>query len=799
MIDAMSGDGIRNRLRRPRPLERARVAPGPLHELKALLYRLYIEAGIPTLDEIAALVAGDGDLAGAPARDTVRRCISGADLPASQADAVAVATVLARQARWDPDDAARRIRESWVQARLHPAEPLRRAAQWNPSRLGIHPAIQVPGHDSDDGQGTPGLTPYLLREHDHQLRTRLTQARDGAAVITVLVGGSSTGKTRSMYEAVATILPAWPVLAPASASELQDWIAQEAIDAGTVLWLDEAQCYLPAAAASLVTLLEKVRPLAVIGGMWPGYWDPLDSSPGPGRPEGVPRVNVRTLLKWHQPGIRVPERLDVGQLDLMRDLGCRDPRLRAAVAAGEKDGAVIQHLTGGPALVARYDEGAFTAVEMAVITAALDARRLGYLSAIPAAFLAEAAAATLTSAQRVIADPSWIDDVLHTLCHDPANRVHGMLTALIADRSAPDIGPADGYHPASYLDQHARRTRCFDVPGQAFWDAATRHARTPDALAALAYSAYYRLRKRHAERLAQQAADTGHAAALWLLAKMQRGPGADKRAKRLIGKAASGGHAAAMRCMFIMLESAGNHEGVLQLIRQTPHPDFSDPGDLSFLAGLRESAGDREGAEQLARQAADAGYPTALVSLAEKREAAGDQFGAMRLLEESMAPQYSDGREIRDQARDPAVAGQLERQAIDAGDTWTLRMVAFGRYLDGDHEGAERLARRAADSDGGRTLVKLAQQRQITGDRQEAARLCQLAADVGSPAALVILAGICEETGDREGAERLARRAADAGDRRALVDLAGNRPEDPRWQQLLRYGLEADGRISDPW
>src|ERR1019366_2442529 len=127
--------------------------------------------------------------------------------------------------------------------------------------------------------------------------------------------------------------------------------------------------------------------------------------------------------------------------------------------------------------------------------------------------------------------------------------------------------------------------------------------------------------------------------------------------------------------------------------------------------------------------------PEALESLAGTRDAAGDQFGAMLLLEESMELRSPDGRQIMFEARDPAAAGQLARQAIDAGDTWALRMVAFGREVDGDHEGAERLARRAAD----------------------------------------------------------------AGDRRAMVDLAYNRPEDPRWRQLLRYGLEADGRISDPW
>ncbi len=122
MLDAMSGDGKSGGpVRRPRAIEQPRVPPGPLADLKALVYQLYLEARTPTLNEIAAWIAADGDLAGAPGRDTISRIIGDAGLPASQADVVAVVTVLARAARWDPQDVAGRARDLWVAVRMAPA------------------------------------------------------------------------------------------------------------------------------------------------------------------------------------------------------------------------------------------------------------------------------------------------------------------------------------------------------------------------------------------------------------------------------------------------------------------------------------------------------------------------------------------------------------------------------------------------------------------------------------------------------------------------------------------------------
>ena len=121
----MSGDDrARPRPRRPRPINRPRVAPGPVADLKDLLYDLYLEAGQPTLDEIADSARDDDDLPDAPRRDTVRRCLGTADLPANPHVVVTVAMVLARAAGQDAGPVAERARQLWMRARGVSADPV---------------------------------------------------------------------------------------------------------------------------------------------------------------------------------------------------------------------------------------------------------------------------------------------------------------------------------------------------------------------------------------------------------------------------------------------------------------------------------------------------------------------------------------------------------------------------------------------------------------------------------------------------------------------------------------------------
>ncbi|MCZ0990750.1 hypothetical protein O1M54_43620 [Streptomyces diastatochromogenes] len=213
-----------------------RLPPGALREFKRYLYRLYLSAGTPSLDRIAETAALDDSLPGAPSRDTVGRLLTGAKLPGLH-DAESVTAVLARLMDRDPAETVVRIRELWIEAKERPGRP-RTAEAWGAARLGVHHAVDV------DGAGFDRLTPYIERTHDETVRERLRCARGGEAVLAVLVGQSSTGKTRSAFEAVRIELPDWPVLFPSGPRELLDWVAGDAVDAGSVIWLNETQRYL---------------------------------------------------------------------------------------------------------------------------------------------------------------------------------------------------------------------------------------------------------------------------------------------------------------------------------------------------------------------------------------------------------------------------------------------------------------------------------------------------------------------------------------------------------------------------
>ncbi|MFF9457700.1 hypothetical protein [Streptomyces flaveolus] len=335
MSDDTSGGrpGQKESRKRQRPLTRAHVGwPLALRELKGLLYEVYLAAGAPSLNEIAGAVADDDGLDGAPGRDTVHRVISDASVPPSQADVVAVATVLARRAVWDAADLAGQVRDLWVRARMaqgagRPVSDFRGDERLVlDAGLGIHPAL-----DSGGARDRFGILPaYIPRDHDARLKAVVDAARAGRSQIAVLVGGSSTGKTRALWEAAGALPDGWrlwhpltPTAPEAALAELHD------IAPKTVVWLNEAQHYLGPVplgehvAAGLRELLHDPSraPVLVLGTLWPEHWDTLTTRTDPDRHTGA-----RDLLGGHK--IDVPDAFtpaDVAALE------ATDPRITKAV------------------------------------------------------------------------------------------------------------------------------------------------------------------------------------------------------------------------------------------------------------------------------------------------------------------------------------------------------------------------------------------------------------------------------------------------------------------------------------
>ncbi|GAA0566492.1 hypothetical protein GCM10010172_57860 [Paractinoplanes ferrugineus] len=382
-----------------------------------------------------------------------------------------------------------------------------------PRELGIHSAAHSAGGDFD-------LPAYVERSFDFQLRAALTANQPDRGNFVVMVGGSSTGKTRSLYEAIYELVPDWWLEQPADAAGLLD--LRNAPPRRTVFWLDELQQFLgghPALTSECVRALVRHGNL-VVGTLWPDQYAKWTA----GR-DDINRLVHSAVL------IPVPETLDQYELSKARAVAVRDSRIEDALNA--RDDGMTQVLAGGPRLVMCWEQPA-NPYAKAMLTAAADAHRLGVQAPLSTALLAEAMFGYLRPHHRVRSAQHWLSEAL-----PPATRaVHGDVSPLypVDDGRA---GTLAGYTIADYLAQHVRRERRSSPVPHECWTALVTHLRRPEDLRRLAGSAVARLRYRYAEvaltRLADEFGDGRAAVELAdLLVRQDRlGPALDVLRRRL--------------------------------------------------------------------------------------------------------------------------------------------------------------------------------------------------------------------------------------------------------------------------
>ncbi|MDH6604456.1 transcriptional regulator with XRE-family HTH domain [Streptomyces sp. SAI-208] len=727
----------------------------------------------------------------------------------------------------------------------HPADmpgPGRPIEQWEPHELEVHPA--GPGTIAVGERALPG---YVKRRHDEVLAAAVREAAQGRSRIVVLVGSSSTGKTRACWEAVQPLATKrwrlWHHFDPPRAEAALEELRQ--VGPRTVVWLNEAQRYLGdrkfgeeiAAAVHRLLTDEQRGPVLVLGTLWPEYAAQYTALAAPGGDD--PHTRVRELLTGRT--VAVPDAFDAAALTTATLLAEEGDPLLADALTRAHDGRITQDLAGAPDLLRRYEQS--TPPARALLHAAMDARRLGVGPHILQTFLTDAAPDYLSQDDYDQLPDDWAEQAYAELAKPghgkqaPLRRVrprpqkHPPIPPQPADRPAPQ--PADPVlRLADYLEQHGRSSRIHLCPPASFWQAAHTHLIHPEDLANLTVAAETRHRlqwsrilglratsndtpwwvrmghlqsvvarnREAAEVMARQAADEGDTSALFALAGVLELATDREGAQSALRQAADLGSVLALGRLAVMLEETGDREEAEALARQA-----AEHGNTSALARMAESrvlGGDWEGAEILARQAASYGDTSALVRLAALRELAEDWKGAESLLRQAADLGSIEAlvrlAALRETAGDQEVAEALARQAASYGDTSALVRLAALRETAGDQEVAEALARQAASYGDTSALVRLATLRETAGDQEVAEALARQAASYGDTSALVRLATLRETAGDRAGAESLLRQAADHGDSSALVrlaearEMAGNRQSA---ESLLRQA--ADRGIPD--
>ncbi|MFF3584734.1 hypothetical protein, partial [Streptomyces mirabilis] len=553
--------------------------------------------------------------------------------------------------------------------------------------LEVHPAV-LPDRVSD--QSLPELTPYLSRPHDNELRKALAPAlAGGPSILVILTGDSSTGKTRALYEALCDLAPYRPLLRPRNAVELLELLRSESAVPKTVLWLNEAQRFLNGhdgerVAAELLTLLHNQPGIAALGTLWyDPYWTELTQPGVPGDPHSHARALLMGPVTRRIPVAAVSSEEDQRR---WRELNRQqqDPRLEGALNAGAVDGKVVQHLSGGPELLAAFLEGPgvhFTSVEHALLTAALDARRLGHAPPLPAALLADAADGVLTDRQRM-GDVDWAKEALDAL--STGHRSNGCrtdirhaLTALTALRVK--SGTPAHYEPADYLDQHTRQRRADQLGAPSLWQAMLEHITDPDALYRVAGAADRRGLHKQAARLLRKATLTGHSEAPNALLRRLNASGLDPflHAANWIVRHANVTDPRSVGRLLRELRNGEVHEAVAVLgQRAITETHLPNPGAVGQLLLEMREAGALGAAEALAHRAAtdthltSRGYVGQLLRELKKAEA----HGAVKFLANYAAtkiPLTSPGhviwllRELRRMEAYPALAILVHRATTE--------------------------------------------------------------------------------------------------------------------------------------
>jgi transcriptional regulator with XRE-family HTH domain/DNA-directed RNA polymerase specialized sigma24 family protein len=478
--------------------------------------------------------------------------------------------------------------------------------------LEVHPPVTAAEAGEPD---TAVLPAYVPRDHDAELAAVVTAAASGASQMAVLVGGSSTGKTRACWEAATApgALPGWRLWHPYNPTRGEALLeGLPTVGPRTVIWLNETHLYLSGpgdvserAAAGLRSLLEDPSrgPVLVLGTIWPEHWGALVS--------GGDR-QARTLLA-DATNIAVPEAFTGPDLDRLHQAAQHDSRLAAAAHAA--DGQAAQFLSGAPALLARYRNAPPAA--RAVIEAAMDARRLGHGPALPHAFLEAAAPAYLTDAQWDTAGDDWFQQAL-AYAAAPCAGVAGPVTR-IRPRPGPQASLADDgptYRLADYLDQHGRRRRAAMFPPDGLWDAAART--TPGDQCALALAAHSRGLYRHAAQLAKDAAAVGHdAATASLVSWLASIAPADTRPASYVAAHVSASSPDDMVALLRALERAGA-DGQVTLVasRAAEHAGLGDPVAVAELLAALLEVGAREQVMLLAARTVAATPPDDLAAVA---------------------------------------------------------------------------------------------------------------------------------------------------------------------------------------
>ena len=560
--------------------------------------------------------------------------------------------------------------------------------------LGVHPA-------TDDAAGLP---PYVRRDVHGSLEDAFA-----AGGLVIIEGRSAAGKSRLAYEAIHAFASKRWLVVPETPQALKELRKAGVSLRRAVVWLDDLDRYLAG------------------GGLDCGVLDAFHHS------DTVLLATLRSEARRDLIGSELRRTAEevlrrARTIYLSRDLSADErPRAEehrgdARIAAALDDAGHVgfaEYLAAGPATLDRWRSArnGEHPIAGAIISAAVDVRRAGFVAPVPQALLGVLYEHYLETRDRAGRPrlPSFDEGLVWAA--EPVRGASGCLNPVGEDR----------YDPFDYLTDHAQNTGSIrDIP-DAVWDDVLDHA-TAEDLTSIAYAAFQAGRLGVSEDAYGRAAEMGDAGAMNNLGVLLNGRGRIEEATEWFRRAAGAGEPAAMVNFGNQLRSDGLIEKAESWYRRAV--EAGHPTALHNLAIVAEMTDRINEAETWWRRAADTGHVPAMNSLAL----------VLR----------------RTQRADEAEAWW--RRAAETGHPGAMRNLGNLLYEAGRTSEAEMWWTDAAraESDPAGNLGDFFRQR---GLAEEAELQYRRAADAGVVTAMRGLGHLLKETGRVEEGERWLRRA----------------------------------------
>ncbi|MEV4894492.1 tetratricopeptide repeat protein [Nonomuraea sp. NPDC055795] len=251
----------------------------------------------------------------------------------------------------------------------------------DPVRLGVHPAISSPGGPEAEPPA------YVPRDVDMGLQERLA-----AGGFVLLVGDSTAGKSRTAYEAVRAMLPDHTLIAPHDRSALPAAIESCFRHKRSVLWLSDLEYYLGSGGLTRERIARVVGDggrRVIVATLRAAEQARLTSPPStPDDVRAAGREVQEALEQAHV--VRLPRMFSVTELERAQTRSW-DSRIAFALKRADEYG-IAELLASGPELQRLLEDAWDVGVHprgAALVSAAIDCRRVGYTSPLPRPLLNE--------------------------------------------------------------------------------------------------------------------------------------------------------------------------------------------------------------------------------------------------------------------------------------------------------------------------------------------------------------------------------------------------------------------------